>query len=330
MEAILESNFTCVICTAVTLGVKQASCCSATLCTACVTKTKGNPCCQCRNTTYIMSKNRGMYEMLETCRRTCTDCKLDLNIIALKGHLCQAKITQLPTITLAADYESLLHGATYKCTLAKPHGSLLGEHVLIGKASATIRSVCDDDVVVVYLPDTEKYVRLSLHAAHHLVVERQDAEKRAKDTMRRVEATELDRMLDSDVDSDVDSEDYDDPMTTSAVRPAIIDVDSDDDAPPAQWTSLSVADMTGEERSMMMNSVLSENVLVEVLPRRSLGAGVVWKLVLIQQRGSDRRYYVAPFYRVSTRRIPSSTVRVPFSRNIRTRRQLVPRDFTRQ
>ncbi|KNC82025.1 hypothetical protein SARC_05685 [Sphaeroforma arctica JP610] len=217
-----------------------------------------------------MFTNRAIHEVLETCRRTCAECKVELNIIAFKRHLCQAQIAQLPTIKLATDYESLLHGAPYKCTLTKPRGSLDGEQFLFGQVSVTVHSTCDGDgVAIVYLQESEKYARLSLHATNHLVVERQEAEKKAREDMRRAETAEFEFMLgpldddrlfaiESSDESDIDvicssGEDYD----VLPFAPA-----------PAVWTAMTVANMSQEEK-LMYNCVLNDDALATVLPRRS-------------------------------------------------------------
>ncbi|KNC81679.1 hypothetical protein SARC_06009 [Sphaeroforma arctica JP610] len=303
MQGILESHFTCVICTTVTLGIKQSSCCGTSLCASCVTKTKGDSCCTCRNRTFVMFKNRAIHEVLETCRRTCAECEVELNIIAFKRHLCPAQVTQLPTIKLAADYESLLRGASYKCTLTKPRGSLDGEQILIGQVSATVHSTCDSDgVAIVYIPESEKYAKLSLHAANHLVVDRQEAEKKACENARRAAAAELEFMfgpLDDDREFAFDSSDVDE---------SDIEVigSSDLSMLPAIWSAMTVATMSPEERQMY-NRVLTDDALAAVLPRRS--------------RRIDRRHYIAPFH------ADRLHVRVLSSRNVKTRRQLVPQDF---
>ncbi|KNC83985.1 hypothetical protein SARC_03805 [Sphaeroforma arctica JP610] len=318
MEGMLESHFTCVIYTTVTLGVKQSSCCGTSLCASFVTKTKGDSCCRCRNTTFVMFKNRAIHEVLETCRRTCAECKVELNIIAFKRHLCQAQLDQLPTIKLPADYESLLRGSSYKCTVTKPRESLDGEQIFIGQVSATVHSTCDGDgVAIVYLQENEKYARLSLHAANHLVVERQEAEKKACENVRRAETAELEFMfgpLDDDRVFAFESSDESDIESVSSSGLPFV--------PPAfaVWTAMTVANMSHEERQMY-NCVLNDDALAAVLPRRSRRTGVRWKLVAIHRCHSDRRHYIAPFH------ADHLHVRVLSSRNVKTRRQLVPQDF---
>ncbi|KNC85567.1 hypothetical protein SARC_02256 [Sphaeroforma arctica JP610] len=135
--------------------------------------------------------------------------------------------------------------------LNKPRGSLEGEQILIDQVSATVHSTRNsDDVVIVYIQESERYAKLSLHAANHLVVERQEAEKKACDDLRRVENEELEFTF---------GPLYDDRLFMPSSDESDIEVISssgeDNDvlpfapAPPV-WTPMTVAKMSPEERQM--------------------------------------------------------------------------------